>query len=146
MNNSKLAKDILRSNIYCTLATASHFGLPWAAPIFYALDDNYNFYFISRPQTLHSRHIKINPHIALAVFDSHQPEGTGNGVQIAGKAYELKKSEIKTSLKWYRSHFVPMQPEFFMTKTGYRFYKIVPEKFYILYPEAKEDKRIEVKI
>src|SRR3989338_10068592 len=145
MNNSKLAKDILRSNIYCTLATASHFGLPWAAPIFYALDDNYNFYFISRPQALHSRHIKINPHIALAVFDSHQPEGTGNGVQIAGKAYELNNSEITVALKWYKSNFVPNNPEFFMKKTGYRFYKIVPEKFYILDPEAKEDKRIEGK-
>src|SRR3990167_5669145 len=99
MNNVKLAKDILEINIYCTLATSSHFGRPWAAPLYYALDDKYNFYFISKPHTLHSRHIKINPHIALAIFDSHQPEGIGNGVQIAGKAYELKNSEIKTALK-----------------------------------------------
>jgi len=53
MNNVKLAKDILRSNIYCT----------------------------------------------LAIFDSHQKEGAGNGIQGIGKARLLHDREIFKA-KW----------------------------------------------
>ncbi|OGK13755.1 hypothetical protein A3A93_05440 [Candidatus Roizmanbacteria bacterium RIFCSPLOWO2_01_FULL_38_12] len=89
MNLTKIANNILKSNIYMTLATSSKSGHPWASPVYYAMDDKHNFYFISKPNTLHSRHIHVNPHIALAIFDSHQPEGKGNGIQ------EDKRIEVK---------------------------------------------------
>lgn len=146
MNQARLveiAKEIIKSNIYLTLATSD--GTPWIAPLLYAVDDKYNFYYISQMNSLHTKHILKIPTVAFAIFDSHQKEGTGNGVQGAGKAYVLTTDgELEKAMKWYHTTFVEMKPETFKEPNPYRFFKIVPEHFYVLDPEAKVDKRVEV--
>ena len=49
----KLAKDIIKNNIYLTLGTAD--ANPWVAPLFYCVNENYNFYFISQLDSLHTK-------------------------------------------------------------------------------------------
>lgn len=144
-NLVQFAKDIIKNNIYMTLSTTNG-ETPWAAPLFYAVTDNYIFYFISQMDSLHTRHILKNPEVAFAIFDSHQKEGTGNGVQASGKAYQLPDQELPEAFKWYHTTFVKMTPESFTGIAPYRFFKIVPEKFYMLDPHAKVDKRIEVSL
>ena len=146
MNHSKLAKDILQNNIYMTLATASKTGRPWASPVYYCIDRNYNFYYISQLNSRHCRNIFNKPTVAFAIFDSHQKEGTGNGIQGIGKARLLHDREIFKALKWYKTSFVELKPESFTGKAPYRLFKIKPAHFYILDPQAKFDKRIKVKI
>lgn len=90
--NNEIAKKIIEENIYMTIATSDENGIPWVAPLFYAVDDSYNFYFISQLSSLHSKHILKNPNVAFAIFDSHQKEGSGSGVQGSGKAYLLNGS------------------------------------------------------
>ncbi len=96
--------------------------------------------------SLHVGHILKNPSVAFAIFDSHQKEGTGNGIQGIGKAYLLRNDELSEALKWYHTTFVEMKPESFTGDAPYRLFKIVPEKFYVLDPEAKVDKRVEVSL
>lgn len=143
---NKIARDIVKSNIYLTLATVGEKNTPWAAPLFYAVDDKYNFYFISQMDSLHTRHVLKDPKVAFAIFDSHQPEGTGNGVQGSGEAYLLKESEIPEAMKWYETTFVEMKLESFTGSASYRFFKLIPEHFYVLDPGAEVDKRVEVNL
>jgi uncharacterized protein YhbP (UPF0306 family) len=145
MNLTKLAKKIIRENIYCSLATTDGVN-PWTAPLYYAVDKDYNFYFISQLNSRHTKHILKNPNVAFSIFDSHQPEGTGNGIQASGRVRLLKDEEIPEALKWYQSKFIEMKPESFMGKAPYRFFKIIPKDFYVLDPEAQVDKRVKVKL
>lgn len=139
---AKIAKEIIKDNIYLTLGTADK--NPWVAPVFYKIDDKYNFYYISQLNSLHTRHILKNPIVAFAIFDSHQKEGTGNGVQGLGKAYLLKEAELVEAFKWYSTTFIEMKQKSFTGSAPYRFFKIIPEHFYILDTNAPTDKRVEV--
>lgn len=140
---TRIARDIIKNNIYLTLGTADGL-IPWTAPLFYAVSDDYTFYFISQMDSLHTQHVLKNPQIGFSIFDSHQKEGSGNGVQASGKAYLLKYEELTEAFKWYHTTFVEMTPETFKAPAPYRLFKIIPEHFYVLDPTAPTDKRIEV--
>lgn len=141
---SQFAREIVKKNIYLTLGTADR--EPWVAPVYYCVDEKYNFYFMSQMDSLHTQHILKNPVVAFAIFDSHQKEGTGNGVQGKGKAYLVKDEEIDEVLRWYHTTFIELTKEA-LVNSPYHFFKIVPEKFYILDPDEKHvDKRVEVKL
>ncbi len=147
MNGKELAMSIVESNKYLTLATVGEKGSPWAAPIFYCLDrKTLNFYFISQLDSLHVKHLLKNPKVALAIFDSHASEGQGVGVQISGKARMMKDSELDEAFKYYHTTFIPMKKESFTGKAPYRFFKLIPEQIWVTDPEAKVDRRVEVKI
>lgn len=144
--NQKLintVKGIINTNIYLTLGTTGG-GIPWTAPIFYAVDNNFTFYFISQLDSMHIQHILKNPSVAFSIFDSHQKEGTGIGVQGSGRAHRLSDEELSEAFKWYKTTFIKMVPESFMSPAPYRFFKIIPDHFYTQDPDATVDRRIEV--
>ncbi len=148
MNTAKLqqiAKDIIKSNIYLTLGTSDG-KKPWTTPLFYACSDNYTFYFISQLDCLHVKHILQNPSVSFAIFDSHQKEGTGNGIQATGKASILNDNNLDEAFAYYHTSFIPMTKESFTGKTSYRFFQIISENFYILDPDAQTDKRVAVNL
>lgn len=140
LNN--IGRDIVRNNIYLTLATSD--SEPWAAPMYYCIDDKFNFYFISQMDSVHIQHILKNLKVAFAIFDSHSPEGEGNGIQGSGKVYPLKEDDFSEAFKWYKTKFIDLKPENLKGEAPYRLFKIVPEHFYILDPESNLDKRVEV--
>lgn len=142
--NNEIARKIISGNIYMTIATTDKKGNVWAAPLFYAIDHEFNFYFISQLNTLHIQHIMENSTVAFAIFDSQQKEGTGNGVQGSGKVHLLDDSQLSEAFKWYKTTFIEMKPESFMGNAPYRFFRLVPEHFYIQDPDARVDKRIEI--
>lgn len=140
MNSKKLAKlarKIIKTNIYLTLATG--IKRPWASPVYYCFDHDFNFYFISQLSSRHIKNILQNPRVGFAIFDSHQKEGTGNGVQGEGRVVFLKKKDqIKLGLKWYKA-----TDEY---PVNYRLFKINTKHFYILDPETQEDIRVRIEI
>lgn len=142
---TKTAREIIKNNVYLTLGTTDG-NIPWTAPLFYAVSNDYTFYFISQMDSLHTLHLLKNPQVSFAIFDSHQKEGTGNGVQSSGKAYLIKDEELTEAFKWYHTTFVEMKPETFKAPAPYRFFKIIPEHFYVLDPNAPTDKRVEVSL
>lgn len=140
---NKIAKEIINNNIYLTLATSDK--LPWAAPLYYCKDDDFNFYFISQMQSVHIKHLLKNPEVAIAIFDSNAPEGEGNGVQASGKAMLLEsEEEIIDALKYYHTSFISCSPKDFDGSKPYRLFKVISDKFFVLDPEAEVDKRVEV--
>ena len=45
-----LAREILGSNLYMTLATADEYGRPWVSPVYYASVDYTTFHWVSHPR------------------------------------------------------------------------------------------------
>jgi len=145
MNQDELnqkAKDIIKENIYLTLGTAD--GNPWVAPLFYCTDHEYNFYFISQMDSLHTKHVMKNPTVAFAIFDSHQKEGEGNGVQGNGSVRLLERDDLVDGLNYYSTTFIELEVNQLSENAPYRLFKLTPDKFYVLDPEAETDKRVEV--
>ena len=137
------AKKIITDNIYLTISTTDG-NTPWVAPLFYCVDEAFNFYFISQLESLHIKHILINPRAAFAILDSHQKEGTGNGVQGSGTVRQVPDEQLIEGLKWYKTTFIDLTPENLKPPAPYRLFKIISKTFFILDPEAVVDKRVEV--
>ena len=54
--------------------------MPWASPVWFASEDYRELYRMSLPGARHSQNIAGRPQIAMVVFDSTVPPGTGRGV------------------------------------------------------------------
>ncbi len=70
-----------------SLATVDEHGHPHAVNIQYAHDDQLRLYFVSSEDAAHSRHIAVNPAVALTVYhhDDAQPENL-RGLQLQAHA------------------------------------------------------------
>ena len=58
-------------------------------PVYYSPVDHREFLWVSRPETLHSRNLVVQPQISIVIFDSSVPIGTGQGVYMAAVAEEV---------------------------------------------------------
>lgn len=133
------------------IATSDRTGEPWISPVVFGYDKNYNLYWFSDKDSKHSKLIYQNNRVAVVVFDSKAPEGTGDGVYIVGKASEVLEKELEHAIKIVSGRFgkEPKSKEKFLGDSPLRFYKIVPEKLWKLNDSVKVkghfvDYRIEV--
>lgn len=140
----KLTKDIIKNNIYLTLGTAD--GNPWVAPLFYCVNDTFNFYFISQLDSFHAKQILKNPKVAFSIFDSHAEEGKGTGIQAMGDIHMIDEAELETEINNYHTTFIEIKPEFLKGDAPYRLFKLTPSEVWVTDPEAKVDKRVLVKL
>lgn len=92
---------IVRANQYMTLATADAEGRPWSSPVWFATDDCREFVWVSAPGARHSRNLAVRPDLAITIFDSRQPAGTGDGVYLAAVATQLTGAELDAGLAVY---------------------------------------------
>ena len=81
-----MARAIIDSNLYLTLGTADENGRPWVSPVYYAPEGYTEFYWVSSPEATHSRNIAARPEVAIVVFDSRTPIGSGQGVYVSAIA------------------------------------------------------------
>ncbi len=149
----KRAKKIIAEILYITIATTSKDGQPWNSPVYSAFDQEYNFFWISSPNSQHSRNIKENSRVALVIYDSSVAEGTGEGVYIQAKADELSnESEITHALKYIYGRIgkSPRLASEYLNQNPRRVYKAIPERFWMNTDEKINghhvDKRVEIKI
>lgn len=70
-----IARSIVDSNRYMTLATADEQGTPWASPVWYAPVEYREFLWVSSPEARHSRNLAARPELAVVIFDSHRAGG-----------------------------------------------------------------------
>ena len=89
MTNDDIARGILYAGIYVVLATADADGVPWASPVWFANEDYRELYWVSYPGARHSQNIAVRPQIAMVVFDSTVPAGTGQGVYMTSTAEQV---------------------------------------------------------
>ena len=91
---ASVARDIIDSNAYMTLATADEDGRPWASPVWYAAEGYAAFYWVSSPEARHSRNVAVRPEVGIVIFDSRAPVGTGQGVYVSAIAEVLSGNEL----------------------------------------------------
>ena len=101
MNNKQKLFEYLKSQKIMSLATFG--GKLTICTVYYAIDDDWNFYFISGGKTDHSKNILKNSVVACNVVDSSQPVTSKKiGAQIEGVAVRLNTFEsIKAGLKYW---------------------------------------------
>jgi hypothetical protein len=133
-----IARAIIDGNRYLTLATADGEGRPWASPVFYAVADYTEFYWISAPEATHSRNIARRPQVSMVIFDSGAPEGTGQAVYMAATAEQVAAHDLRRGLGIYPGRGArggpPLSPEDLQEPAHYRLYRATVSEHSILCP------------
>lgn len=143
-----MARQIIDSSRYLTLATADGAGLPWASPVWYAHEDYTRFLWVSRPHARHSRNIAARATVSAVIFDSAVPETQAQAVYLEALAEELTGTQRDQAIAIFshRSQFFGLSE----WRTGdvtepapHRLYQASASGCYILAPR---DQRQPVKI
>jgi len=83
-----IARSIIESNRYMTLATADEQGVPWASPVWYAPEGYGELFWVSNPHAKHSQNLAVRPQLAIVIFDSHQAGGW-NAMYMSANAEQV---------------------------------------------------------
>lgn len=156
MTIEELAKQIIDSNIYMSLATFAD-EKPWACALFMGVDENYHLYFVSNIKALHVQNVLKNPRVAVVIFDSHSIAGRANGVQLSGTCHRLTGDEVQRGIDAIYSKRYPdpservnrnLTPEEFSRPendpSSRYIFEIMPEHLFVLDKESGEDSRVEI--
>jgi nitroimidazol reductase NimA-like FMN-containing flavoprotein (pyridoxamine 5'-phosphate oxidase superfamily) len=142
-----IARSIIDSNRYMTLATADETGLPWVSPVWYAPAQYREFFWVSSPQARHSRNLATRPQLAIVIFDSHQPGGW-HAVYMSAVAEELAGADIDEGIEIFsrRSEAQNLRPwtrEDVRPPARHRLYRATPSEHFLLDPH---DQRLPVSL
>jgi nitroimidazol reductase NimA-like FMN-containing flavoprotein (pyridoxamine 5'-phosphate oxidase superfamily) len=143
-----VARAIIDANLYMVLGTADQGGRPWVSPVYYAPARYREFFWVSAPDTTHSRNLATRPELSIVIFDSSVPISTGQAVYLSATARELAGDErtdgIETFSRRVQAHggsewtLADVQPP-----ARLRLYRAVATDHYILGPD---DRRIPVAV
>jgi len=140
------AKKILKSEIYTTVSSAGEDNVPWVTPLYFAVNDNYVFYWVSPKDSWHAKNIKHNSKLSWVCFDSHAPKWTGMGVYFTGKCEELtEEAEIKLGLTLIFNRLEEKVPEAeeYLGNNTYRVYKAVSDRVWITNDKTVDGKTVD---
>ncbi|MEW5805704.1 MAG: pyridoxamine 5'-phosphate oxidase family protein [Patescibacteria group bacterium] len=133
----------LKTNKLMQVATAGDF--PWIATVYYSFDKRLNLYFLSSEKTLHSKQIKQNPKVSVAIADSRQDiKKPKKGLQLYGLCKEISGAgKIKHALSLWKEFLSVDDPELSYENlrkglTG-KIYKITPKRIKLFDQELFKD-------
>ncbi len=137
-----LAREILDSNVYMTLATADESGRPWVSPVYYASVDYTTFHWVSSPEATHSRNLSVRPEVAIVIFDSGVSIGQGQAVYISGTAQELTGADLEPGIEVFsrvsQSHGAgAWAPEDVLAPAAHRLYRATASEHSMLDPSVR---------
>jgi nitroimidazol reductase NimA-like FMN-containing flavoprotein (pyridoxamine 5'-phosphate oxidase superfamily) len=135
-----IARAIIDTNRYMTLATADGEGRPWASPVFYAAANYTEFYWISAPEATHSQNLAERPQLSIVIFDSGAPAGTGQAVYMSATAEQVAAHDLGPGLAVYpgpaEPGSYPLTPEQVRAPAPYRLYRATVSAHSVLCPRA----------
>jgi len=146
---ASVARTIVDSNMYMTLATADAAGRPWASPVWYAASGYAEFYWVSSPDARHSRNIAARPETAVVIFDSRAPVGTGQAVYVSAVAEELAGADLDRGIGVFSRASVAggageWGPEDVRAPAPHRLYRAAASEHWVLDPDGGPDRRTPV--
>ncbi|HWH99476.1 MAG TPA: pyridoxamine 5'-phosphate oxidase family protein [Propionibacteriaceae bacterium] len=151
MTKDDIARAVLDAGSYVVLATADADGVPWASPVWFATENYRELYWVSYPGARHSQNIEVRPQIAMVVFDSTVPSGTGQGVYMAATAEQLTDSTaIEAGIGVFSRESLRQGDEEWQLDrvTGearLRLYRASVQEYWILDPYVPLDVRVNVR-
>jgi hypothetical protein len=148
------AKEEIDHRLYLTLATVDQHADPWNAPLYFAFDERYHFYWMSSIKSQHSKNIRFHSTSFVVIYDSTVPEGKGFGVYLRGHSYELNaknKNEILhgIAVMGKRIHRAQLPSTHdYLFPFPRRIYTFIPDKIWIntrvMVQGKKVDKRLDI--
>jgi nitroimidazol reductase NimA-like FMN-containing flavoprotein (pyridoxamine 5'-phosphate oxidase superfamily) len=101
----RIARAVIEANKYMTLATADDAGRPWASPVYYTPEGHDVFYWVSSPNSVHSRNLAQRPDLSIVIFDSQAQIGAAEAVYMVARADIVPEGELERCAATYGSRF-----------------------------------------
>ena len=116
-----LARRLLNASSLCAIATVSPGGRAHVNTAYFAWSRGLELVWLSEPHARHSRNLRTNPGVAVAVYDSNQSWGRPDrGIQMFGSAKEQAGEAARDAERIYAKRF----PAYARASFGaYRFYR-----------------------
>ena len=97
-DHEAVARELIDSVQYMTLATADEARAPVGVAVWFAHEGYGRFLWVSRPDARHSRNIGARPDVAIVIFDSTVPLGSGQAVYVEATAESLAGDEEERAI------------------------------------------------
>ena len=121
-----LAAELLDASPLCAIATVARGSRAHVNTAYFAWSADFDIVWMSEPNARHSRNLRANTTVAIAVFDSDQTWGEPDrGIQLFGSASEPEGRALKRAEALYTSRFQRAR-EF--DRTAYRLYMFRPRR------------------
>lgn len=89
-----LARAALAQNRFMVLGTVDPSGRPRVSPVWFSLVDHCDVFWLSSPDSHHSRNIEMRPEVSIVVFDSGADPHTGQAVYLEATASRVPAGEL----------------------------------------------------
>jgi uncharacterized protein YhbP (UPF0306 family) len=120
------AGRLLDASTLCAIATVSDQGRAHINTAYFAWSDDFDVVWLSHPQARHSRNVRANGRVAIAVYDSSQTWGKPDrGIQLHGSAREVTARAEGSAEAVYGARFRDYDAADF---AAYRFYRFRPRR------------------
>ena len=118
------AEQLLDASTLCAIATVGPRGRAHINTAYFAWTPELRVVWLSEPGAAHSRNVRANPSVAVAVYDSNQAWGEPDrGLELFGSAREVAGRPAADAESVYAERF----PEYRDSELGaYRFYELRP--------------------
>jgi Pyridoxamine 5'-phosphate oxidase len=120
--------------------------------VWFANEDYRELYWVSYPGARHSQNIAVRPQIAMVVFDSTVPAGTGQGVYMTATAEQLTDAgAIEHGIGVFSRESVRQGgeeewgPDQVTGEARLRLYRASVREYSILDPDVPFDVRVDVR-
>ena len=90
-----MARRVIDQNHYMTLATLDPDGQPRVSPVFYTAARYADFYWLSAPESQHSRNLIERPGVRIVIFDSSAAVGEAEAVFLTAAARPIGDDELE---------------------------------------------------
>ena len=118
-----IARSLLDASTLCAIASVSG-RQAHVNTAYFAWADDFRLIWLSDPGAKHSRNLRENGSVAIAVFDSHQTWGRPDrGIQLFGSARELSGKAAEAAEPVYGERFSDYRRE---DNSTYAFYGLRP--------------------
>lgn len=121
----QLAGELVEACSVMTLATVDEAGLPHAVNLYFAFDDRLALYFVSDPDSLHSKHLAARPQVAVTIYPQVKMWQQIRGVQLHGRASAIDAADWEAVWQRYKLRF-PFVVEIEQLVRDQQFYQIRP--------------------
>ncbi len=116
-----IARRLLEASTLCAIATVSRGGRAHINTAYFAWGPDFEVVWLSAPEAHHSRNVRANPSVAVAVFRSTQRWGQSDrGIQLFGRARELRGRSALEAERLYAKRFKAYESD----TAAYRFYRL----------------------
>jgi uncharacterized protein YhbP (UPF0306 family) len=131
---ASVTRSLLDASNLCTIATVGLGSRAYVNTAYFAWSRDFGIVWLSEPRAKHSRNLRTNKTVAIAVYDSAQEWGKPDrGIQLFGTAHRAEVAEAEAAERLYAERF----PAFRDADLGaYRFYAFQPHRLKLFDEES----------